>query len=115
MPRAWTACTFPSTTPTSLTSLGTGVPPGQHGILGFTVNVPGTERVLNHIFWRDDPAPADWQPVPTWFERLRDAGVPCHLEVVPGAFHAFDRLAARRPVARSFFGSQCASLTKAFA
>ena len=29
------ACTFPSTTPTSLASLTTGVAPGQHGILGF--------------------------------------------------------------------------------
>jgi len=42
-------CTFPSTTPTSLVSLSTGVAPGQHGILGFTVTVPGTDRVLNHI------------------------------------------------------------------
>lgn len=69
------ACTFPSTTPTSLVSLGTGVPPGEHGVLGFTVNVPGTDRVLTHIYWRDDPPPATWQPVPTWFERLRDARV----------------------------------------
>lgn len=69
------SCTFPSTTPTSLTSLGTGAPPGQHGVLGFTVNIPGTDRVLTHIFWRDNPPPARWQPVPTWFERLRDAGI----------------------------------------
>lgn len=69
------ACTFPSTTPTSLVSLGTGAPPGEHGVLGFTLNVPGTDRVLTHIFWRDDPPPATWQPVPTWFERLRDAGI----------------------------------------
>lgn len=68
-------CAFPSTTPTSLVSLGTGVPSGEHGVLGFTVNVPGTDRVLTHIFWGDDPSPASWQPVPTWFERLRDAGV----------------------------------------
>lgn len=68
-------CTFPSTTPTSLASLGTGTAPGQHGLLGFTVNVPGTERVLAHIYWRDDPPPAEWQPVPTWFERLQRAGV----------------------------------------
>ena len=52
------SCTFPSTTPTSLVSLGTGVPPGAHGILGFTLNVPGTDRVLTHIYWRDDPPPA---------------------------------------------------------
>jgi hypothetical protein len=69
------ACTFPSTTPTSLASLGTGVPPGEHGVLGFTVNVPGTDRVLTHIAWRDDPPPARWQPATTWFERLRRAGI----------------------------------------
>ena len=69
------ACTFPSTTPTSLVSLGTGVLPGEHGVLGFTVNVPGTDRVLTHIFWADDPPPDRWQPVPTWFQRMRRAGV----------------------------------------
>lgn len=69
------ACTFPSTTPTSLASFATGVPPGQHGLLGFTVNVPGTDHVLTHIFWRNDPPPASWQPVPTWFQRLAAAGV----------------------------------------
>ncbi|WP_254658665.1 alkaline phosphatase family protein, partial [Mycobacterium avium] len=63
-------CTFPSTTPTSLVSLATGAAPGQHGILGFTLRVPGTDRVLNHVRWRDDPAPDAWQPLPTWFERL---------------------------------------------
>lgn len=68
-------CTFPSTTPTSLVSLGTGAPPGEHGILGFTLRVPGTDRVLSHVRWRDDPCPAVWQPVPTWFERLNNAGV----------------------------------------
>lgn len=68
-------CTFPSTTPTSLVSLGTGAQPGQHGILGFTLNIPGTERVLNHIRWRDEPPVDEWQPLPTWFDRLGRAGV----------------------------------------
>ena len=68
-------CTFPSTTPTSLVSLGTGAQPGEHGILGFTLNVPGTDRVLHHIRWRDDPPHAAWQPLPTWFQRLNQAGV----------------------------------------
>jgi hypothetical protein len=66
---------FPSTTPTSLVSLGTGTPPGEHGILGFTLNVPGTDRVLVHIDWRDDPPPLTWQPVQTWFTRAAAAGV----------------------------------------
>ncbi|MBW0012935.1 nucleotide pyrophosphatase/phosphodiesterase family protein [Mycobacterium sp.] len=68
-------CTFPSTTPSSLVSLGTGAQPGEHGVLGFTLNVPGTDRVLNHVLWRDDPPPTEWQPLPTWFGRLRHAGV----------------------------------------
>jgi hypothetical protein len=68
-------CGFPSTTPTSLVSLGTGVAPGAHGVLGFTLNVPGTARVLNHVDWSADPDPALWQPVPTQFARARDAGV----------------------------------------
>jgi hypothetical protein len=68
-------CTFPSTTPTSLVSLGTGARPGEHGILGFTLNIPGTNRVLNHVRWRDEPPADHWQPLPTWFDRLSHAGV----------------------------------------
>jgi hypothetical protein len=78
-------CTFPATTPTSLASLTTGVTPGEHGILGFTVKLPDSDRVLNHIFWRDDPPAAQWQPVPTWFERLQRAGVGARA-VLPAAF-----------------------------
>nr|WP_245675362.1 nucleotide pyrophosphatase/phosphodiesterase family protein [Micromonospora halophytica] len=66
---------FPSTTPTSLVSLGAGVPSGAHGVLGFTVRVPGTDRVLNHIEWAGDPEPLHWQPVRTQWERARAAGV----------------------------------------
>lgn len=69
------ACGFPSTTPTSLVTLGTGVGSGAHGVLGFTLNVPGTDRVLTHIDWRDDPDPAEWQPVRTLFERAAAVGV----------------------------------------
>jgi Type I phosphodiesterase / nucleotide pyrophosphatase len=66
---------FPSTTPTSLASLGTGAPPGGHGLLGFTVNVPGTRRVLNHIDWTGEPDPLRWQPLATQFDRAAAAGV----------------------------------------
>jgi hypothetical protein len=78
-------CTFPSTTPSSLVSLGTGALPGEHGILGFTLNVPGTDRVLNHVRWRDDPPYAEWQPLPTWFERLERAGIDARA-VLPAGF-----------------------------
>ena len=79
------ACPLPSTTPTSLVSLGTGAQPGEHGVLGFTVNVPGTDRVLIHIQWRDDPPPAAWQPLPTWFQRLQQGGIGARA-VLPESF-----------------------------
>jgi hypothetical protein len=66
---------FPSTTPTSLATLGTGAPPGAHGLVGFTVKVPGRLRVLNHIEWVEDPDPLRWQPLRTQFERAAEAGV----------------------------------------
>lgn len=66
---------FPSTTPTSLVSLGTGTPPGPHGVLGFRLALPGTDRVLTHTTWQDDPDPRSWQPLPTQLEVARAAGV----------------------------------------
>ena len=65
------SCALPSTTPTSIVSLGTGCAPGEHGVLGFTLNVPGTDRVLTHIKWTTDPEPASWVPVPTVYKRAR--------------------------------------------
>jgi hypothetical protein len=79
------SCPFPSTTPTSLVSLGTGVGPGEHGVTGFTVNIPGTDRLLTHIAWGDDPPPRQWQPVPTWYERTARAGISAKA-VLPAAF-----------------------------
>lgn len=69
------ACGFPSTTPTSITTLGTGVGAGEHGIVGFTVNLPGTDHRLTHVLWRDEPSPRAWQPVPPLLERSAAAGV----------------------------------------
>jgi type I phosphodiesterase/nucleotide pyrophosphatase len=70
------AAGFPSTTATSLTSLGTGLPPGSHGVLGLTMRRPDGS-LLAALHW--DPAhvdPADWQPHPTAFERAAAAGLP---------------------------------------
>lgn len=68
----------PSTTPVSLATLSTGVPPGEHGIVGFTVAMPGTDRLLTHIDWHTEPPPHVWQPAPTVYERARQAGVSVH-------------------------------------
>lgn len=48
-------------------------------------------------------------------ERLRSAGVPCHVEEVPGAFHGFDGMAPTAKVSQSFFASQCAMLLQSLA
>jgi hypothetical protein len=65
----------PSTTATSLTSLGTGLPPGAHGVVGFTSRIPGSDRLLNALFWDKDIDPVQWQPHPTTFMTLAAAGV----------------------------------------
>lgn len=65
----------PSTTATSLTSLGTGLPPGGHGLVGFTSRVPGTDRLLNALFWDKSVDPRAWQPHPTAFDRLQELGI----------------------------------------
>jgi hypothetical protein len=66
---------FPSTTVTSLGSLGTGLPPSAHGMLGYQVAIPGTGRLLNGLNWPKDVDPVEWQPRPTIFERAFAAGV----------------------------------------
>jgi hypothetical protein len=69
-------CGFPSTTPTSLVSVGVGAPPGRHGVVGFTVRLPGTDRLFTHIRWDAEVDPRRWQPLASCFDRGRAAGVP---------------------------------------
>jgi hypothetical protein len=67
---------FPSTTATSLSTLGTGVLPGVHGMLGYTVRVPRSDnRLLNALKWDERVDPVMWQKVPTLFERAVLSGV----------------------------------------
>jgi len=64
----WLTAGFPSTTATSLGSLGTGRPPGQHGLLGYQVRVPATGQLLNALRWDKAVDPFAWQPGSTIFE-----------------------------------------------
>ncbi len=71
---------FPSTTATSLASLGTGTPPGAHGLTGYTTLVE--DRVVSWLTWssdgadrRSDLVPEQLQPRATAFERAERAGV----------------------------------------
>jgi Type I phosphodiesterase / nucleotide pyrophosphatase len=77
---------FPSTTAASLGSLGTGVPAGEHGIVGYLLAVPGHERLMNPLKWRlqgagpkvnllEELVPEQFQPVGTAFERAAADGV----------------------------------------
>ena len=66
----------PSTTPVALTSLGTGVPPGRHGIVGASFLVPQTGDLLWPLAWRDRPPVEEIQPESTWWQRAERAGVP---------------------------------------
>ncbi|GAB3280405.1 alkaline phosphatase family protein [Kineosporia babensis] len=65
---------FPSTTATSLGMLGTGLPPGAHGLVALDVLDPDRDQLFNELMW--DPAvdPRAWQPAPTVFEQVVAAG-----------------------------------------
>lgn len=80
---------FPSSTSISLTSLGTGLPPGRHGIVGISFLACG-ERMLDSLGWttydaaeREDLRvtcpPEQLQPHPTAMERAAAAGVAVRL------------------------------------
>lgn len=78
---------FPSTTVTGLASLGTGLPPGEHGLVGCAFRITGHgNRVMNALAWQfhggasdvapsPEPLPETFQPFPTVFERARSGGV----------------------------------------
>jgi hypothetical protein len=77
---------FPSTTATSIGSIGTGLTPGEHGLVGYTMAVPGRDRAMNALLWetygsgpkidlRDEVPPEQWQPSVTAFERAAADGV----------------------------------------
>jgi Type I phosphodiesterase / nucleotide pyrophosphatase len=76
---------FPATTATSLGTLGTGRPPGQHGLLGYQVAIPGSGKLLNALRWDASVDPVSWQPGTTIFERAAAAGVAA-FRAAPGAF-----------------------------
>ena len=42
---------FPATTAASLSSLATGLPPGEHGLVGYTMALPGYDRAFNALTW----------------------------------------------------------------
>lgn len=67
----WLDSAFPSTTASSLASLGTGRTPGEHGMVGYDVLDPTQDKVVNLLGnWDAGVDPLRWQPFPTIFERV---------------------------------------------
>ena len=62
---------FPTTTAAALSSILTGVWPGEHGLVGYRVRHPETGMLFNQLSdWeRAGLDPTSWQPAPTVFER----------------------------------------------
>lgn len=65
----------PSTTAASITSLGTGLPPGRHGLVGYTSRLPGTTTLLNALEWDSSVDPSSYQPYPDVFARAQAEGL----------------------------------------
>ena len=71
---------FPSTTATSITSFGTGLTAGEHGIVGYKVLDPVTHEPLNQLTgWSSSFSPLEWQPNQTIAERAVEAGVQAYV------------------------------------
>ncbi|MFC9933173.1 MULTISPECIES: alkaline phosphatase family protein [Micrococcaceae] len=67
---------FPSTTATSLSSLATGLAPGEHGMVGYDVIDPAKRRVVNQLGgWPGDLDPEAWQTRPTVFQKVAEHGI----------------------------------------
>jgi hypothetical protein len=90
---------FPTTTTVSLATIATGLPPSQHGLIGYQLHLPETidrddatrASVVNTIKWTrlwGAPVEIDTNallPSPNLWERLRTAGVE-PVTVQPGNF-----------------------------
>jgi hypothetical protein len=77
---------FPATTSASIASIGTGLTPGRHGLIGYTLGIAGFARPMNLLLWsllgpgpnvdlRNEVVPETFQPERTAFERAVDHGV----------------------------------------
>lgn len=96
---------FPATTVTSLSSLGTGLAPGEHGLTGYTSWVQEVDASVGWLGWtpvggredlRERLVPEQVQPRRTVFERADAAGV----EVTVAAPAQFEGTGLTRAVLR---------------
>jgi len=107
---------FPSTTATALTSIFTATPPGEHGVLGYLLNVPEYGGLVNMIELapytqdRDNLTrlgfdPLKYNPNPTIFELLKEVGVRgYHLTSKSFVNTGLTRMHSRGGIARGVHG-----------
>ena len=82
---------FPATTTVSLATIATGLPPSQHGLLGYQLWLPEVEQVVNTIKWTTlwgksvSFETGTLLPAPNLWERLRGGGIE-PITVQPGNF-----------------------------
>jgi hypothetical protein len=80
---------FPATTAASLSSLALGRSPGEHGLVGYTMALPGLDRAFNTLTWSlygigprvdllDQLVPETFQPASTLAERAASGGLRIH-------------------------------------
>ena len=109
---------YPSTTAAALSSFGTGLPPGEHGLVGYDVYDPDRDTVINQLGgWDERTDPETWQPTPTIFQQLNEqrlAGVH-NIEPVTVSLPAFEESALTRAALQGprFIGHE--TLTARFA
>lgn len=60
----------PSTTASSITSFGTGLAPGAHGVAGYSFWYSPLGEVVSSLRWKSELDPFEIQPQLTYFERL---------------------------------------------
>lgn len=67
----------PTTTAANLATLTTGVHPGEHGLVGYTVLDSAHHRIVNQLSgWDDKLDPSTWQRSRTVFEHAADHDIP---------------------------------------
>jgi predicted AlkP superfamily pyrophosphatase or phosphodiesterase len=70
----WSA-DVPTTTPTGLGAIGTGLSAGEHGLVGASFYLPETQEILAPLRWPAGLSPVMVQPETTMFEHMARAGV----------------------------------------
>lgn len=95
----------PSTTAAALTTITTGVLPGQHGLVGYKILNPATGRITQTLKdWAEITDVREWQFAPTVFESARRSGFAARVFARPA--HSNSGLTGAILTAAEYIGGQ---------